>query len=234
MKENAIKKINLMGRIGTIIVLVAKIFVSILIGLTVMGFIASLVLPSELCKVKIDGNAKVYIDLSYFDVTMTEEVKKGIVDGVNNNANINYAGNQFMVNQVETNDHGFDIDASASLTEVTIRDFAWALAGVFLYLALLLVSLIYTGRLTKSFRHCQSPFENEVIKRMKQFAYSLIPWAVISSVNGVLQQRIWMAGSNRVDLQININIVIIVLVILAFAYFFQYGAVLQKESDETL
>lgn len=234
MKENAIKKINTMGKVGTIVALVAKIFVIVLLSLSVIGFVGVLVLPSNLCTVKIDGRAKVGIDLSHFGVEMNDEVNKEITENVNENVDITYAGNHFSVDNVQTNDKGFNFDAGATLSEFNIKDVAWVLAGAIIYLILLLISTIYAGRLAKSFRSCQSPFEETVIKRMKQFAYSLIPWAVSSSVIGAIQQRIWIASSKNIALSLDISMVIVVLVILALAYIFQYGAVLQKESDETL
>ena len=100
-------------------------------------------------------------------------------------------------------------------------------------LGLLLVGIIFAGRLAKSFRDCESPFEERVIRRMKQFAYSLIPWAVLSSISGSLDQRLWMAGGG-LSFDLNVGMIVVVLVILALAYIFQYGAILQRESDETL
>lgn len=233
MKEKAIQKINMMGKVGTILVLISKIFVSILLALSIIGFVGILCLPSDFCTVKIDGNAKVQVDLSTFGVNLGEIDEQKIEEGVKKNAKISYGGNEFDVNGVEVEDSKINIGAAADLTEFNVKDFAWALAGAMVYLILLLISLIYAGRLTKAFRGCQSPFEEPVIRRMKQFAYSLIPWAVASSLVGALASQMWMAGGG-VSLNLDFTIIVVVLVILAFAYIFQYGAVLQKESDETL
>lgn len=155
------------------------------------------------------------------------------LDAVKKSANINYAGNHFSVDDIDMEGSRMQIDASAKLTEFSIKTLAWALVGAMVNLILLLISIIFAGRLAKAFRDCESPFEDSVIRRMKQFAYSLIPWAVASSVIGNLLQSIWTA-SPRFGFSLDFGVIIAVLVILALAYIFQYGAVLQQESDETL
>lgn len=233
MKENAIRKINTMGKVGTIIALVTKILVSILLALSVIGFVVVLCLPSDLCTVKIDGRADVLVDLSSFGVNFDEIDQQEMVDGIKQNTDISYSGNHFNVDDVTVDGSQFSIGANADLAVFNLKDLAWALAGAIVVLIFLLISIIFAGRLTKAFRGCRSPFEETVIHRMKQFAYALIPWAVISSIVEALESRIWIA-SGGFSFSINISMIIVVLVILALAYIFQYGAVLQKESDETL
>lgn len=233
MKEGAIKRIHTMGKVGVILALITKILVSLLLALSVIGFIVVLCLPTNLCTVKIDGKADILVDLSAFGVNLDEVSAQEIEDGVKENANISYAGNKFSVDNVNTEGSKLNIGAEADLTEFNVKDCVWALAGAILNLILVLMSVIFASRLAKAFRSCVSPFEAEVIHRMKQFAYSLIPWAVISSVVNALESRIWMASSGF-HLDIDFGIIIVVLIILALAYIFQYGAILQKESDETL
>lgn len=233
MKENAIKKINTMGKVGAILALIAKILFGILLALAVTGFVVVLCLPDNLCRVKVDGRANVFVDLSSFGVNLKEEDTAEIKNNVEENANINYGGNKFNVDQVEVGESTINIKAGADLAEFNLKDCLWILAGAILNLILLLISVIFAGRLAKAFRDCQSPFEDKVIARMKQFAYSLIPWALVSSVVDMLVSRILITGGGF-QLSINFGIVITVLLILALAYIFQYGAVLQQESDETL
>ena len=233
MKENAIKKINTMGKVGTIIALVTRILVSILLVASVVGFVATLILPADLCRVKIDGKANIHVDVSSLGTNFNDIDQQVIVEGVEENANIVYSGNHFSVDNVTVDGSQFDIEANADLAVFDLKDLAWALAGAIIVLISLLVSTIFAGRLTKAFRGCQSPFEEIVIRRMKQFAYALIPWAVVSGIVSSLESRIWMA-SGGFSFSLDISMIIVVLVILALAYIFQYGATLQQESDETL
>lgn len=232
MKENAIKKINTMGKVGTVFALIAKIFVSMLLGISIIAFVAFLVLPADLCTVKVDGKAKIGLDLSAFGVEMDAETRKEVEQGALGQS-IAYDDNYFLIDSIVANEHGFVMHTSGSMTELNIRDLALLMVGAVIYLIILLISTIFAGRLAKAFRNCESPFEENVITRIKQFAYSLIPWAVVSSVVASLRESM-LSSYKHITLNFDLGTIIIVLVILALAYIFQYGAVLQKESDETL
>lgn len=236
MKTEAITKINKMGKAGAILALITKIFLGIGLAGCLIGLIATLVLPKDLVQVHMNGTADVMLNLSNFgeNIFGDAEVENQIADNVTKNANITYAGNHFEVSEVKTEDSQMAIKATGELTNFNIRSCAWALVGAIINLVLLFVSTVFAGKLAKSFRDCTSPFEENVIRNMKAFAYSLIPWSVISSVVGYFCTKIWMSGSTGFDFSIDISIIVIVLVMLALAYIFQYGAVLQQESDETL
>ncbi len=237
MKQDAIQKINKMGKAGAILALITKIFLGIALAGCLIGLIVTAVLPAEMVQVNMAGTADIIVDLSKFgeNIFETSEVaKEEIVENVKNSSNINYAGNEMYVSDVKTEGSQMQMTAGGELTTFNMRSCTWALVGATINLILLFVSAVFVSRLAKAFRDCESPFEEIVICRMKQFAYSLIPWAVISSVVGYFQSKIWMSGASSVDFSIDISVIIIVLVILALAYIFQYGAVLQQESDETL
>lgn len=232
-KEDAIRKINTMGKVGNIVALIVRIFVIVSLVLCFVGLVIVLVLPSNLCRLQVDGRAQVLVDLDAFGWEAEDDLAREVQDSIKDKAGFSYGGSRFAVDQVEMNGSKITVDSSARLTEINIRNLAWVIASAIVILGLLLVGIIFAGRLAKSFRDCESPFEERVIRRMKQFAYSLIPWAVLSSVAGSLEQRLWMAGGHF-SFDLNLGMIVVVLVILALAYIFQYGAILQRESDETL
>lgn len=232
-KEDAIRKINTMGKVGNIVALIARIFVIVGLVLCVAGLVVVLVLPSDLCRLKIDGRAQVLVDLSSFGWEAGDDLARDVQDSIQDKAGFRYGGNHFAVDKVEMDGSQIRVDSCARLTEIRISSLIWVIASAIVVLGLLLVSIIFAGRLAKSFRDCESPFEDRVIRRIKQFAYSLIPWAVISSVIGSPEQWFWMAGGGF-SFDLNVGMIAVVLVILALAYIFQYGAILQRESDETL
>lgn len=235
MRIDVIRKINKIGKAGTIAALIAKIFVILLLALCFFALVVLLILPSDVCTVNINGKAEVLMNLGFFglDTDGDEGLIGQIKNGVEENAVVDYAGNHFRVDRVDVDGSQVAFGASGKLTEFNVKSLARAVAGAMLNLVLLLISVIFVSRLAKAVRDCLSPFEDRVIQRMKQFAYSLIPWAVISSVVGSLEQQVWIAGGGF-SFDLDIGMIIIVLVILALAYIFQYGAMLQKESDETL
>ena len=233
MKLDAVKKINTMGKVGNVLALIMKIFVILLLVLSISGLVATMVLPENLCKVQIDGKAQVLLDLGAFGWEADENAAAEVRENVERTANISYAGNHFSVDSMDMEGSRMQIGASAKMTEFNVKTLAWPLAGAIVNLILLLISTIFAGRLAKAFRDCESPFEKTVIHRMKQFAYSLVPWAVVSSVVGNIMKSIWTASA-QFGINLDIGMILIVLVILALAYIVQYGAVLQQESDETL
>lgn len=235
-KENAISKINTMGKVGTILALITKILLIIAMVLLVVSTVVLAVLPDNLFRVNMRGNANVIFNMSGFGENILKDADvEEIQEEITKNQKITYAGNQFAVSEVEvdTQKDEIVIDAEGELTNFTSHQLVWALLGALLQIALTLMTVIFISRLTKAIRDCKSPFETRVIVRMKQFAYSLIPWAVASWIINAMESRIWMSGGG-IHFELNVNVIIVVLVILALAYIFQYGAVLQQESDETL
>lgn len=236
-KKDAIIKINQIGKVGTILALITKILLGISLGACLIGLVVTLVLPKELFSVKMSGMADIVVDLSRFGENLLEEENVGgnqLRQNVENSANITYAGNHFTVSGLETEGSRMQIKANGSLAAFDMRSCSWAIAGAMVNLILLFISTWFISLLAKAFRDCQSPFEEKVIQRMKWFAYSLIPWVVISNIVAFFERKLWVSGAGGFDYSIDFSVVIIVLVILALAYIFQYGAVLQKESDETL
>lgn len=236
-KKDAILKINQIGKVGTILALITKILLGISLGACLIGLVVTLVLPKELFSVKMSGMADVVVDLSRFGENLLEEENTGgkqLRQSVENSTDITYAGNHFSVSDLEAEGSRMQIKANGSLAAFDMRSCSWAIAGAIVNLILLFISTWFISLLAKAFRDCQSPFEEKVIQRMKWFAYSLIPWAVISNIVAFFERKLWVSGAGGFDYSIDFSVVIIVLVILALAYIFQYGAVLQKESDETL
>lgn len=235
--KDAILKINQIGKVGTILALITKILLGISLGACLIGLVVTLVLPKELFSVKMSGMADVVVDLSRFGENLLEEENTGgkqLRQSVENSTDITYAGNHFSVSDLEAEGSRMQIKANGSLAAFDMRSCSWAIAGAIVNLILLFISTWFISLLAKAFRDCQSPFEEKVIQRMKWFAYSLIPWAVISNIVAFFERKLWVSGAGGFDYSIDFSVVIIVLVILALAYIFQYGAVLQKESDETL
>jgi hypothetical protein len=69
-----------------------------------------------------------------------------------------------------------------------------------------------------------------VIRGIKALAYSLIPWVIIDW----MQELITLPYTGTHNFTIDLSVACIILIVLGLAYIFQYGAVLQQESDETL
>ena len=101
-----------------------------------------------------------------------------------------------------------------------------------LVMAAWIVVLVFIEKLCKSFQKCESPFEDEVLLNLKNFSISMIPWAIVSTLGGEIATL--MTDGDVVFGGIDLTYVFIALVIIGLTFIFKYGAMLQKESDETL
>jgi hypothetical protein len=229
MKENAIRKINEIGKIGNIITIIAKVCVIIGMVGCILGGIFFLVIPKDFIRVQMSGNAMVEINLDELNIPTTR-IK---VADKNYNKYFNLNGLSYNVDDIDTNDGNMTINASTNTYELNLKHLAGLMAMVIVYLSLVLVVLFFVGFLCKAVRNCASPFETNVIEKMRNLAIAMIPWAVGSSFSHSIFQSIFNGSVNIVQ-PVDLKIVLTVVLFFGLVYIFKYGAILQQESDETL
>ncbi len=230
MKEQAIQKINKVGKVSSIITLVAKILVSIGLVFVTIGAVALLVMPKSLFQIGSDMEISFELNFKEFGLEMSEQEMEAVMKEQEAGA-ISVEGDvEFTAYEVTPNGMVFSGHEKWS---IDVRDIAWMLVLVTAALTMTLVTLCFIGSLCKAFRDCKSPFEENVIRKMSNLAYALIPWALTSALANSLMDSL---TSNKVSimLSIDLGVVLTVLLVLVLVYIFKYGAVLQRESDETL
>ena len=234
MKEEAIKKINKMGKVSHILSVVAKVFLIIGLVCSIIGTVAVIVLPDDLIKVSLSGEAGVEVNLESFDVKFTEAEKNELKeDMLEDEKDFDIDGVEYEIGVVDIKDSSFDILAKAEVNEFTLRDTWVIMLMTSVTLAMSIIMIIFVDKLCLAIMNCSTPFEENVIKRLQNLAYVLIPWTLISSfAEGVIEG--FLSGESGGILAVDLKMIIAVLLILAIAYIFKYGAVLQQESDETL
>jgi hypothetical protein len=232
-KEIAIGKINKIGRVAGIITIIARIFVILGITGCILGTVAVALLPKNLISYKFEGGFHGYFDTTVLGGEEEQKAAQKIVDQANVNIKLNgvdYDDVHFEIldnGKVEmmAKAHAHEVDFRKSIMKVTVTGAVVC--------AFAIVSLTFLIILCRHFEHCTTPFSDEIIRSLKNFAYSLIPWVLIKTITNTIFSGSIM-GSFDMDVTIDLSMVVIVLVILALAYIFSYGAVLQRESDETL
>lgn len=238
MKEDAISKINKMGRIATIITVIAKICVIMALIGVFAATVAAAFIPKDFLAINNENRYLIDISFSSFGKTLTdEEVLQGRQEVEKMLEEETAASSTtYCIDAIDINNDGIYIDFTTAGDNIyfNLHNLVWVLLFVFFYLAMTLVTLFFIEFLFKAFQNCKSPFEQNVIKKMKNLAYSLIPWAVLSTVRGSVIRSFFTKSIQFNGIGIDLKIVMTVLIILALAYIFQYGAVLQQESDETL
>ena len=232
MKENAIKKINKIGKAGYIISNIGKAVVGVGIVMVLTVLMVCLCMPKDFVKLKLDARAKMEVNLEKFGISFSEKDRQRITKELTEGT-MTLDGEEYGIETLEVNETGFDMTACGTTREFTLKNLILPLILGIVYLAMTMVTLFFIGFLCKEIRDCVTPFADGVINKMKNLAISLVPWAVISGFTNTVSNSI-LSGKTQISYSVNLDMLMVILVIFALTYIFKYGAMLQQESDETL
>ncbi len=245
MKEQAIKKINTIGKISYIAAVIAKCVV-------IAGLVATIVV-AIICftmfgdSMKVDMAAQMdlelnceKLDISYEDILDgidedgTEIKKQSVKHGdTNGNIILSISEENYKMANIEIKDDIMTAQLESNTYSFTLKDVGVMMLVSSVAMVMTIVTISFVESLCKAFRDCTSPFDGKVIKKMQNLAISLIPWTIISSVIDSSLDS-FLEGGFRLSLNIDLGVALVVLIVFILVYIFKYGAVLQQESDETL
>ena len=232
-KETAAAKLNKFGRIAGTIATICQILFIIALVLSIIGSIACFVLPKNMLTISTTSQAGIHVNLDGLaQLTPQDEaaIQTSILDG---NGSLDINGVDAEISDVTVSDNTIhmstnSISTSFGLTQIRI----FVILGI-LTIITVLINLFFIKKLCKAFASCETPFSEEIISGMRKFAYSLIPWAIASMITeGIVTGLTNFSGD--FNFHINIGVIFTIIIIFVLTYIFQYGAVLQQESDETL
>lgn len=231
MKEQAIQKINKIGKISSILTLIAKILIGMGLAATIIGAVTCFLIPTSLVKVTTTRAWVVDVDFSSLGVSIPEDELETTQEQIEQE----FVGEEEEYSQVEVLLTQNNVKVTEEMGEYsfTMRDVAGVISMGAIILLMTFITLFFIGALCKAFRDCESPFEENVIKKMQNFAFSLIPWSIISTITESIRDTL-LNNKTSIMFSVDFSVILIVLVVLVLAYIFKYGAVLQQESDETL
>ncbi len=227
MENNSIKrKINIFGKVGKIISSVIIVLLLIAEGAMLIGTVAVAFIPKETVSADVQGKADVKIDADYFGLDDGDvAVKAG-------NTNIKIA--DFDAKNVQTHiENGVvNLNAESGIMHFNLTDAIKLLVIGMVKVAALIVALYFFKALMKAFMTCDTPFADDVIKKMRAFAIALIPTVAVSSIasgilGGMFTDSFSFGNTNLISAAF-------VLVIFILTAIFKYGAQLQKQYDETV
>lgn len=242
-KEDAVKRINQIGFAGWIIALIAKIVLFIGIAAATIGLILILALiPRGFLTMQGDGAGKISLNLNTIGQEITDKDRTALeaqTGEITSATTMMIDGAVFSMDnpEVDGNEITFDWHFAGSDEEITLdlHNLWVPLLATVLVLVVAQVSVFFISALCKAFRHCASPFDDNVITKMRNLAFSLIPWTVMSNITDNVWANVLRANPlYTFNLSIDFGMIIVVLIVFALTYIFKYGAVLQRESDETL
>ena len=231
MKQNAISKINQMGQVGGYLTLVAKILIIIAIIACLAGAIIFKIIPEEFVSVEVSENALVNVDLASLGLSLSEEDIQMIQEDA---SAYDVNGENYYLQDMQVTEDAIQIHTITDGFTLRLESLSWIFLAGSLNIGMALVTLFFVGALCKAFRYCESPFEENVIKKMQNLAISLIPWTIISSIADSFVTNILKVGSFEFGISVDSNVILVIILIFVLVYIFKYGAVLQRESDETL
>lgn len=234
-KENAVAKINKYGKIGKIITIILLVFAAIGTCTTIVSGIFLFTMPEDFMVFSIDNVAKLEVDMEKIDSGISDSDKEMVLKMINDDtsAGFNLGVVRFHLDKAEIIDGKLVATSNGNDTNISMKALGYGVVAVAVALLLAVVSLIFAIRLCKAFEKCETPFEENVIKKMRQFAIALFPWAIYSSAPEYIMRSV-LKSSLEMNINIDMNIIFTVLVIFALSTVFKYGAELQRESDETL
>ena len=245
MKEQAIQKINKVGKVSYVIAVIAKIFVIIGLVVTLVAAVGCFTLPKDSVSLTFGGDMEVAIDYEALGQSLPQEdidaaesmvglkvenVQVGLTDA---GFGFSVAGQDYEPVDLDVTDNTMTMLWKTAGKTISLRTVSVVWLVISLAMIMTIVTITFVEKLCKAFRDCESPFEENVIKKMQNLATSLIPWTIVSSITNSVKDS-FLNGGVSVSLTVDLGVVLVVLIVLVLVYIFKYGAVLQQESDETL
>ena len=230
-KNKAIKRIRSFGKVGFIICVVLEVLMAVAFGFFIFCSVVAYDLPENLLSFSttytMEGRISAGENAEVSDEDV-EEISKMIdssgyyvfMPKTNVNTEISFDGDSFVFTSVMEG------------AEFSNKTLIYAYILFLVALAFAFLSFFFAGLLFRAFAKCESPFDKLIITRMRLFAFSLLPWVTFSSIQSYLLAK--FLGNANINFSVNLAVIFTILVIFALTYIFKYGAVLQKESDETL
>ena len=215
MKNENVRKINTIGKVSRILIIICKVAVLITAIALLVGSILSLAIPNDSIRISGSASAEIAIDTGT-NIDKIVKIDESDFDSKILGANLKWI---LKDNGVTDGERIFTLDAAANNINSNHIKYSIAIACFLgaIYFAMFFVILCFAHKFAKSLEECNSPFEENVIKCMRNFGISLIPWVIFAFIT---------SGS--------LIMALIVFVILLLISIFKYGAQLQQESDETL
>lgn len=235
MKQEVVTKINKFGKVGEIIANICRIVVIMgVVFLLVAGIMLLAVMPKNMMNINVKTVMGLTFDAAAIGETFATEditeMEASLREEFNGNVTAN--GEELVISDVVVNGDVMEITAETDKVELLGKGKVVVfLIMQLLQMAVAIVTITFIIKLCKEFKTCETPFSNDVIKRMKQVGYSLIPWCFTYPTAEAAAN---FMVSNNLNLSIDLGMIIMVLVVIALTHIFKYGAMLQQESDETL
>ncbi|MBR3271345.1 MAG: DUF2975 domain-containing protein [Clostridia bacterium] len=236
------KKVNRIGVAGQVVSIILIVLMAVACFALAVSAVVLAILPNDAVTLGVATD---------MDITVGNSLIGAVRDQIPDDptamdAMMKVNGVEFVDMQMEKTAEGLVVHAVSDRMQFSLHNAVYAILAGLVYCAALLVVFIFLKRLADGFRRCDTPFADDVVKRMTVFAWVLVGGAVVTSVaeaaaNAVMQRSLDLsfalnpAGMDTgFELSFSFAPILIALIVLFLTIIFRYGAQLQKEADETL
>ena len=224
MNSKTLSNFHKFGKVGKIAMTVLMVIAILATAASCVATIYVATLPKDALTVRVTNNAEFRINEKDFDSLWGILVES-----------FSYAG--------DASPEGMLSDGSDKITppenqvfetELSFFNQSYSSAKFLtLFVASIAAALFMLKRLFAVLAKCESPFCEELVKKMKAFGISLLPVALFATIGETLSTAFLSAGRDT-GINIQWGILIAFAVTMCLVTVFKYGVQLQKESDETL
>lgn len=235
-------KVNRIGLIGKIISIILIVLMATACAALIVGGIVLTVLQDGV-QVGVSADMDITVDKSLIGPYM-DKIDENALSEINASLRVN--GEEFKNFKAEKTDAGLFFRAATERIVFTVNRFASVLLAGLVACACMLVIFVFLLRLCDAFRRCDTPFADDVVRKMTVFAWVLLGASAVASVaeavcNSLMARSVDFEFSlnpagldSGMHLSVSFAPILIALIVLFLTMIFRYGAALQKEADETL
>lgn len=240
-------------RVGKTVMLVLIVIAALATVASAVSAIYVAALPKDALTVSVTDNAEFRVNssnldslwsiladgFSYSESSSPEKMLSGSSDKITPpenqtvNTKLSFFNRSYSSAKIYSDSDTKVIEAQSSPAEYSSSDLVSVLAFAALFGASAAVALYMLKRLFAELEKCDSPFCDEIVKKMKAFGFSLLPVALFASVGETLAKAFLTAGNGAV-VSVQWGVLIAFAVTMCLVTVFRYGVILQRESDETL
>ncbi len=244
-KIRSINTINVAGKVGRIIcvfLVIAVITCMVITGILTAGVIR---ISNQDITVRVSREIDIESSGNFLDM-LNSFIK---IDGVDNlsdlvpedgqvitagreGKDITIDDSDFSEINVTRKGNALTVNTKAHETVFSVKRVIVNLVVTFVMLGTAAFAIHTVKWLMKALEICETPFCENVIKKMTLFANSLIPVIIMNT----LCNAVWnsLGKGSELNISLNIGSVLLVAVVYLLIAVFRYGAQLQQEADETL
>ena len=242
MKNDVVSKVNKIGKAGVIITNIGKVFLWIGLVVSLLTGLLLLALPDDFITIHMEGKAAVEVSfptsINQSDFYVIEEdgvgeLKWNEVTWGEIDSSLEVNGQEYGIVGMVKTENGYLMDAQADSYTIKVSNFASVALLAAVFCAVTLVTMHFVGKLCKLFENCETPFTVGISEALKKLAIAIIPMAFFSNLSESVSNSV-MSGDVNIVIGVDLMTILLVFLVFMLSAIFNYGTMLQQESDETL